>query len=520
LSAGMINEQVPLCKGGKGSTAYAQAVGLYLSFAISKIANTGSTIASWMNDRGALRETFARQAIPMVWSFAEANPFSNSGGNLMNAIRKSKMVIESLPSSGKGKCSQADATTQLLSTQKIISTDPPYYDNIGYADLSDFFYVWLRYTMKSTFQSLFSTVAVPKSDELVASISRHGNRKVAEIFFLDGMIKAMKQLRIQAHPNFPVTIYYAFKQSEKKVNSTTISTGWETFLESIIKAGFSITGTLPMRTEGTGRINAIGSNALASSIILVCHSKASGAMVISKREFLSTLKEELPSAITLLKSGNIAPVDLAQAAIGPGMKVYTRYAKVLDAAGNRVTVRDALAVINEILDEVMAEQEGDIDGDSRWALAWFQQYGFLEGEYGTGDTLSKAKNTSIDGMVEAGILTSQKGKVRLLRPNELPHEWDPITDSRLTVWEVVHHLIRILQQNGEESAGNVAARLNSTVIPQAHDLCYKLFIICDRKKFSEDALAYNTLVQSWPEIMRIARSKKGTQSEIFEENSL
>ncbi len=326
LSAGMINEQVPLCKGGKGSTAYAQAVGLYLSFAISKIANTGSTIASWMNDRGALRETFARQAIPMVWSFAEANPFSNSGGNLMNAIRKSKMVIESLPSSGKGKCSQADATTQLLSTQKIISTDPPYYDNIGYADLSDFFYVWLRYTMKSTFQSLFSTVAVPKSDELVASISRHGNRKVAEIFFLDGMIKAMKQLRIQAHPNFPVTIYYAFKQSEKKVNSTTISTGWETFLESIIKAGFSITGTLPMRTEGTGRINAIGSNALASSIILVCHSKASGAMVISKREFLSTLKEELPSAITLLKSGNIAPVDLAQAAIGPGMKVYTRYA--------------------------------------------------------------------------------------------------------------------------------------------------------------------------------------------------
>ncbi len=275
-----------------------------------------------------------------------------------------------------------------------------------------------------------------------------------------------------------------------------------------------------MRTELTNRLLARGTNALASSIILVCRLRSCNASTISRREMIKILRSELPQSLKLLQVGNTAPVDLAQAAIGPGMKIYTRYAKVLDAAGNRVTVRDALAVINEILDEVMAEQEGDIDGDSRWALAWFQQYGFLEGEYGTGDTLSKAKNTSIDGMVEAGILTSQKGKVRLLRPNELPHEWDPITDSRLTVWEVVHHLIRILQQNGEESAGNVAARLNSTVIPQAHDLCYKLFIICDRKKFSEDALAYNTLVQSWPEIMRIARSKKGTQSEIFEENSL
>ena len=399
VAAGLPDDDRPLRDGGTGAAAYAEAVAVYLAFALSKTSNIGSSIASWMSDRGAFRETFARQAIPMVWDFAEANPLAGVGGSLETAIDKGAMTIDAFPAGSIGWSVQLDAASQTISRGRLISTDPPYYDNIGYADLSDFFYVWLRRSLKPVFPDLFATLAVPKAAELVATPYRHGGKKEAETFFLDGMTQALRQLSEQAHPGFPVTIYYAFKQSETKEDTGTASTGWETFLDAVIRSGFAITGTWPMRTEGAGRIIAKDTNALASSIVLVCRRRPTTAPTATRREFLTALRSELPQALRLLQSGNVAPVDFAQAAIGPGMAVFTRYAKVLDAAGTPMSVREALALINEILDEVLAEQEGDIDADSRWALAWFEQYGFAAGDYGVAETLSKAKNTSVAGLV-------------------------------------------------------------------------------------------------------------------------
>ena len=322
----------------------------------------------------------------------------------------------------------------------------------------------------------------------------------------------MRRLAAQAHPGFPVTIYYAFKQSEKKGDEGTSSTGWETFIDAVIRAGFAISGTWPLQTEGAGRMLASGTNALASSIVLVCRQRPADAPMATRREFVAALKSELPVALTHLQRGNIAPVDLAQAAIGPGMAVYTRYAKVLDAEGKALSVREALMLINQTLDETLVKQEGDFDADSRWALAWFEQFGFDEGEYGIAEMLSKAKNTSVAGMVDAGILASKAGKVRLLTPKELPADWDPKTDPRLTAWEMVHHLVRVLEGGGESAAAEITAQLGAKA-EVARELCYRLYTLCERKKRAAEALSYNSLVQSWPEITRLARERQKTGAE-------
>jgi len=512
LSAGLPDDEKSLAAEGSGASAYAQAVGVYLSFAVSKIANIGSSIASWMSDRGAFRETFARQAIQMTWDFAEANPFAEAGGSFGTAIEKGAMAIEGFPTCTHGHAQQADAASQKITSGKVVSTDPPYYDNVPYADLSDFFYVWLRHPLKRVFPDLFATLAVPKAEELVATPYRHGSKEKAEAFFLNGMTQAMNRLAEQAHPAFPVTIYYAFKQSESDGAEGIASTGWETFLDAVIRAGFAITGTWPMRTEGSGRMRQLDSNALASSIILVCRPRAANALTATRREFLNALKAELPPALLHLQRGNIAPVDLAQAAIGPGMGIYTRHAQVLDADGKPLSVRDALALVNQTLDEVLAEQEGDFDSDSRWAVSWFEQFGFSEGEYGIAETLSKAKNTSVGGMVDAGIVSSSRGKVRLLKPEEMSKDWDPTKDSRLTSWEVVHHLIRALEGGGENAAAELAAKLGGRV-EAGRELAYRLYTICERKKRAQEAVAYNGLVQSLPEITRLSKERAGLLGE-------
>lgn len=521
IVAGLPDDSQPIAQGGAGATAYAEAVGVYLAFAVSKMTNIGSSIASWMSDRGAFRETFARQAIPMTWDYAEANTFADIGGSFMIAIQKGTMAIEAFPGSRAGNALQQDASTQSLSSGAVVSTDPPYYDNIGYADLSDFFYVWLRRSLRSVFPDLFATMAVPKAEELVATPYRHGSKERAEVFFLDGMTQAMHRLAEQAHPAYPVTIYYAFKQSESNGDEGTTNTGWDTFLAAVIEAGFAISGTWPMRTEGAGRMIAKDTNALASSIVLVCRPRQANAPTATRREFLAVLKAELPEALAHLQAGNIAPVDLAQAAIGPGMAVYTRYAKVLDAEGQPLTVRQALALINQVLDEALAEQEGDFDADTRWALAWFEQMGFEEGEYGVAEQLSKAKNTAVSGLVEAGIAQAGKGKVRLFKPAELPSGWDPAADPRLTVWEMVHHLVRVLESGGESAAAGIVAKLGGRA-ETARELCYRLYTLCERKKRATEAIAYNALVQSWPEITRLARetphvAAPGSTEDLFEQ---
>jgi putative DNA methylase len=505
LAAGLPDRGESLAAGGTGATAYADGLAVYLGFLVSQVANHSSSLCGWNSANEQMRSVFSRQAIPMVWDYAESNPLCDSSGSYSNLFERQVKGFTALGGGVRGSAMQADANCQTISTAKLVSTDPPYYDNIGYADLSDFFYVWLRHTLRPVFPDLFTTLAVPKAEELVATPYRHGGREKAEAFFLEGMTQAMQRLAEHAHPGFPVTIYYAFKQSETESGEEggSASTGWETFLDAVIRAGFAVTGTWPIRTEREGRTRGIGSNALASSIILVCR-RATTATTATRRDFLAALRAELPRALTHLQHANIAPVDLAQAAIGPGMAVYTRYSKVVDAEGQPLSVRGALSLINQSLDEALAEQEGDFDADSRWALAWFDQLGFGEGAYGMAETLSKAKNTSITGMFEAGILASKGGKVRLLRPDELPTNWDPTTDLRLTAWESVHHLVRALETGGENATAELVVRIGDKA-EIARELAYRLFTVCERKKRAQEALSYNGLVQSWPEITRLAR---------------
>ena len=516
---GLLHDGGALDEGGTGRLAYAAAVGVYLALGVSKLADYNSTLVQWSRSRDQAVHVFGRQALPMTWDYVEVNPFAGAAGDLTTSLAGISRTVELCGRWGQGTAVMADAQNQTISGDRCVSTDPPYYDNIPYADLSDYFYVWLRRALYTTLPQLFATVLVPKAEELFAAVYRHNGRAGAEAFFLEGMTRAMQRVAEQAHPAFPVTIYYAFKQSENDEEDGTASTGWETFLEATIRAGFAIGGTWPMRTEKPGRMRENDSNALASSIVLVCRPRAVDAAVATRREFVTAIKAELPQALAHLQRGNIAPVDLAQAAIGPGMAVYTRYSKVLDAEGKPLSVREALSLINQVLDEVLVEQEGDFDADTRWALAWFEEHGFAEGEFGVAETLSKAKNTSVKGLEEAGILISRRGRVRVLKPAELPEDWDPATDKRLTNWEMVHHLVRVLEKDGESAAAVVAAKLGSKA-EVARELCYRLYSLCERKKRAAEALSYNALVRSWPEITRLVRegrAARSEQSEMFQQ---
>ena len=521
VASGMPDNGTPLRDGGAGATSYSEAVGVFLAFAISKQADYGNTICTWNPTNQNVGHLFTRQAIPMAWDFPEASPIE--GGLAYSAISNGiAECIELLPSplntAAAGRAFQEDyAGNQPVGFSSILSTDPPYYDNISYADLSDFFYVWLRRSLRTVFPDLFTTLSTPKDRELVATPYRLGDKKKAEAFFLDGMTRAMQRLAEQTHPAFPVTVYYAFKQSENKSDVGIYSTGWESFLEAAITAGFLISGTWPMRTERGARAVAIGANALASSVILVCRPRPTHAPTATRREFIDTLRSELPEALRKMQAGNIAPVDLAQASIGPGMAVFTRYAQVLDASAAPVTVQEALSLINQTLDEVLADQEGAFDADTRWALAWFEQSGFDPGDFGVAETLSKAKNTSVAGMVEAGILRSGAGKVSLLRPDELSAEWNPDGDSRRTAWESVHHLVGILNQESEGAAAALLSKLGSDA-ETVRDLAYRLYRICDQKNRPQEALGYNALVRSWGEISELAqRATVETQASMFDQ---
>ena len=502
LAAGMADDNVGLDIGGTGATAYAQAVGVYLALASDRMTDSNSSLASWTVQRDTLRNTFARQALPMVWDFAEANPFSESTGNFFGALAWVEKSFEALPANSWGQVNQSDAQSQTISKAKIISTDPPYYDNIGYADLSDFFYVWLRKSLKPIFPSLYATLAVPKAEELVATPYRHGGKEQAEAFFLDGMTRAIHNLAEQAHPAFPVTIYYAFKQAETQSEEGTSSTGWETFLEAVLRAGFALTGTWPMRTERGNRMRDSKSNALASSIVLVCRKRAVDAPVVSRREFLRELNTVLPEALLDMTQGGVnspvAPVDLSQAIIGPGMAIFSRYKAVLEADGTPMCVRTALQLINRFL------AEDDFDHDTQFCLHWFEGLGWAEGKYGEADVLARAKGTSVDGVAAAGVIQAGGGKVRLLRWAEYPADWNPETDTRIAHWEALHHLVRALQGTGETAAGALLARMPERA-EAIRQLAYRLYTLCERKGWAEDARSYNELMTSWQAIERASQ---------------
>ena len=503
VAAGIPDDNTPLREGGDGAQAFAEAVGVYLAFCVDRSADFSNTCTRWVPSNEKGMNLFGKQAVAMAWDFPEVAILNQVVGGFAPAAEFIAKCLGKLPEHGLGQSTMQNAMSGKLAYGKVVATDPPYYDNIGYADLSDFFYIWLRHSLRNVFPEIFATLAVPKTEELVATPYRHGGKAKAEAFFLDGMTQVMQRLAEQSHPAFPVTIYYAFKQSESKSDAGTSNTGWETFLDAVIRSGFAISGTWPMRSEQQYRMVGMNTNALASSIILVCRPRATNAPTATRREFRDALKSGLPEALRKMQQGNIAPVDLAQAAIGPGIAIFTRYARVLDASGVAVSVREALALINETLDEVLAEQEGDFDADTRWALAWFDQSGFSEGEYGVAETLSTAKNTSVAGMAEAGILRSGAGKVRLLAPAELPQDWNPKEGSRRTVWETTHQLVRVHSQGGDAAAADIMANMGADA-ETARDLAYRLYRICDLRNRPQEALGYNALVRSWGEISGLA----------------
>ncbi|WP_456476899.1 DUF1156 domain-containing protein, partial [Oceanithermus sp.] len=510
--AGLGDDPRGLNDGGTGATAYGDAVAVYLGFGVSRLSDILNSLCSWETSKTQVRHLFTKQAIPMIWDYGENNPFGTAAGGYLVSLGNLLKVLDRLPGTPAGVAKQLDASNSDLSKGKLVSTDPPYYDNIGYADLSDFFYVWLRRSLKPIYPDLFATLAVPKAEELVATPYRHGSKERAERFFLEGMKKALRNLAEQAHPAFPVTIYYAFKQSETKQGSTT-STGWETFLEAVIQAGFSIDGTWPMRTELGNRMIGAGANALASSVVLVCRRRTPNAPEATRQELVRALRSELPAALRKLQEGNIAPVDLAQAAIGPGMAVYSRYSRVLSASGERVSVHDALALINQVLDEVLAEQEGEYDAETRWAVAWFEQHGFTEGDFGTAETLSKAKNIDLERLERDGLLQAARGKVRLLRPEEYPEE----VAHNPTGWETLHRLVYRLETQGETGAGELLAQLGGRA-EAARDLAYRLYQIAERKGWARDALGYNALVQGWLGVVGEASKRKAATAEPVQES--
>lgn len=506
IALGLVDDGVGLERGGKGALAYAEAVCTYLGLVADRLADRNSSLCGWDIAQAArgrestVRNVFSRQAIPMTWDFAEVNLIGDAAGGFESALNTVVRVLERLTAPRvPGVALQDDATTQTHTRAKFVSTDPPYYDNIGYADLSDFFYVWIRRALRSVYPSLLAAMAVPKAEELVATPFRHGSKEKAEAFFLHGMTAAMQRLADQAHPAAPLTIYYAFKQAETKGDTGTSSTGWETFLEAVHRAGLALTGTWPMRTELGNRMRSSDSNALASSIVLVCRKRPADAPTISRREFLRELNIVLPEALDEMTKGSaddrspVAPVDLSQAIIGPGMAVFSKYSAVLEADGSPMPVRTALQLINRFL------AEEDFDHDTQFCLHWFDHHGWGDGVYGEADVLARAKGTSVNGLVEAGVVLSGGGKVRLLRSSEYPSDWDPRTDTRLPVWEALHQLIRVLRQEGEAAAGQVLAAVKpkSEAIRQ---LAYRLYTLCERRGQAEDARGYNDIVTSWAAI--------------------
>jgi putative DNA methylase len=516
--AGLSAQSESLDKGGHGAEAYSEAVSIYLAFALNRVADRHSSIATWDSSPAnlKLRNTFARQAIPMTWDFGEGNPFCMSSGTWSPSVEFVAKSIECIPGGIPGQSSQADASTQKISAGKVVSTDPPYFDNIGYADLSDYFYIWLRRSLRTILPDLFATLAVPKSQELVAIPYRHGSKEAAEAFFLDGMTLAMNSIATNAHPAFPVTIYYAFKQSENKTSAGTASTGWEAFLAAVINAGFALLGTWPVRTESANRMVGLGANALASSLVLVCHKRPESAPTSSRSEFRRRLKDKLPKALRELERANIAPVDVAQSAIGPGMAIFSQSKAVLNPDDSPMSVREALIEINAALDEHLSQDEGSFDADTRFALTFFESYGYNERPYGDAEGLAVARNISVDGVAKAGILRAIAGKVQLLRRAQLNDDWDPSCDDRLCVWEATQQLIRRLEADGEGAAASLLFQLkqisgHGDLAANCRALAYRLYNHCEKTKQAEEARSYNGLVIAWPELERLA-SASSTKS--------
>ncbi|WP_461479760.1 DUF1156 domain-containing protein [Mycobacterium sp. HUMS_1102779] len=499
-----------------GTASYADAIATYLAMVLSKVADRGSSVVTWGIQRASTRNTFARQAIPMAWDFVEANQLADGTGSWSGALSWTCESLDGLPLQGSvGQVEQEDAR-EAVKRQAVIATDPPYYDNIGYSDLSDFFYVWLRRSLRDIYPDLFGTMLVPKALELVANPYRHDGKSGAKAFFENGFRKVFTEAREVTHGDYPISVWYAFKQSESGEDGEA-SSGWETLLDGMIGSGWEITSTWPIRGERGGRTISLETNALASAIVLTLRPRNTSAPTVGRRDLIDALKAELPPALRQLQQGQVAPVDLPQAAIGPGMAVFSRYRAVLEPDGSRMSVRSALARINEILDHVLNEQEGDFDSTSRFAIAWYRQHGYDIGVFGDANNLANARNTTVDAMDRGGILTSRAGKVQLIKPSDLSTDYDILADLHVSNWEALHHLIKTLEGEGISAAGdflrNALSRPDGAVDADLiKELAHLLFRIAESNGWTKDALSFNTLVTSWPEISDAARTDTSASS--------
>jgi putative DNA methylase len=491
--------------GGTDAKAYAEAVSVYLAFAVDRTANTLTTLARWTPDREQTVTAFARQALPMTWDFPEVNPFGGGAGDYAISVRGVIKGTESLGFGVSGSLVQMDAQSVKYPAGAVISTDPPYYDNISYSDVADYFYAWMRPSLKSVFPNMFSLLATPKSEELIAAPHRHSNKDSAEAFFLDGMSKAISRMAEGTGSAFPATIYYAFKQSEIAQEGIS-STGWATFLQAVVEAGYAVVGTWPMRTEMANRMIASGTNALANSVVLVCRKKEVSAETITRAEFIRALKRELPSAIKELQAANIAPADMPQSAIGPGMGVFSRYRAVLESDDSPMSVKAALQLINRELDEYLGGIQGEFDNETRFSITWFEQHGLNKGDFGAADSLARARGLSVDDVKHAGIVESQAGKVRILRRDELDVEWEPETDTHLTVWECCQHLVRLHEKHGiGYETAVMLKKFGSDKAEAVKDLAYILYDLCaNKRQDAKEATAYNALIADWSDLTREA----------------
>ena len=502
-TAGLADDGMRLRDGGSGAVAYADAVVTYFAFVIDRCADKWASLVPWQAGGEKVGQVFNRQAIPMVWDYAEVNPFSSSTANWVGILNRVIQAVVGLPNTGTGIIRQRDVRQRLEEVDSpLICTDPPYYDNVPYADISDFFYVWLRHNLADIWPEEMATILTPKSEELVANPYRAGSKEAARMHFEGGMAEVLDRIAACQHPEFPATIFYAFKQQETKAGNTA-STGWETFLQGLVNAGIQVTTTWPLRTEKKSRMRAMSSAALASSVVIACRPRPEDAPVATLQEFRSALRAELSDRVRLLQEQAIAPVDMAQSAIGPGMEVFSRYARVLRADGNKLEVRDALVLINEALGEVLSEEEAELGANTRWALTWYEQYGFEPGPFGDAETLSKAKNTSVEGAVRAGIAGSKAGKVWLLNWEVYDLDWIPAHDDTLTDWEIAMHLMVRLEYS-VSAAADLLRQVSGAAADRARRLVYLLYQAADRKGRTSDAAAFNSLVRAWFDIARQA----------------
>ena len=510
-AAGIKDDGIGLAGGGLGAKAYAEAISVYLAFAVDRSANTLTTLARWTPDREQTVTAFARQALPMTWDYPEVNPFSGAAGDYRVSVNGVIKGMEGLGAGEVGQINQIDAQSVNYPSGTVISTDPPYYDNISYSDVADYFYVWMRPSLQPIFPDMLSLIATPKTEELIAAPHRHKSKQKAEEFFLEGMSLAVSRMASGSNSEIPATIYYAFKQSEIAKEGVS-STGWATFLQAVVEAGYAVVGTWPMRTEMANRMIASGTNALANSVVLVCRKKEMTAEVVTRAEFIRALKRELPPAIAELQAANIAPADMPQSAIGPGMGVYSRYKAVLESDDSPMSVKTALQLINKELDEYLGGIQGEFDPDTRFAITWFEQNGNGKGDYGVADNLARARGISVESVKHAGIIESSAGKVRILTRDELDEDWEPEGDNHLTVWECLQHLVRVHEKDGISHGTAVLLKKIGNQAEAVKDLAYCLYDInANKRKDAKEATAYNALIADWTELTRQAAAVHDTR---------